>query len=60
MHGTDVSDVKLSEVPSGEYTGCRPEDHVLESHPEVPFWPRCRICGYSLQSLVDWWGRIPR
>lgn len=57
MHGTDVSDVRLSVVPTSNYDGCEPAEHVLERHPTVPFFPRCRICGYTLQSLVTWWGK---
>lgn len=53
--GRSIMSPHLESVPKSVYWGCDPADHEFET--EFGRWYTCTKCGYSLQSLNNWWGQ---
>ena len=54
MTGSDVSHIVDYPRQTEPAAMCRDGEHVIGTN--SAFVSSCLVCGYSLQSLRDWWG----
>lgn len=54
MSGTDVSAINSYPSSTEPAAMCDDGEHVVEA--DGRGGRECVLCGYSVQSLVDWWG----